>query len=252
MSPILVFLLVFGLKSGPSPTNPDPSRTPVLLELFTSEGCSSCPPADQLLETLDRTQPIAAANIIVLSEHVDYWNSQGWHDPFSSASFTERQGRYVKELQIESVYTPELVIDGHAEVLGSNVSKASEIIEREAKREKAALRIESVESSQKTNRVRISLVNWPSQMTGRAALFVAVASNQAQSTVSAGENSGRHLTHVAVVRSLRSLGEVKIGSPLSREVAVPLNPSDKGSVRIVAFLQEVKSQRILGVAQLKP
>jgi hypothetical protein len=252
MKRAIVFLLAFGIVAVASPPVSEPSRTPVLVELFTSEGCSSCPPADRLLETLDRTQPVTGANIIVLSEHVDYWNSLGWRDPFSSASFSERQERYAKELHVESVYTPQLIVDGQFELVGSNADKAKEIIQLEAKREKAPLRIESLESSAKTIRVRISLEKWPSGMNGRATLSVAVASNQAQSAVSAGENSGRHLTHVAVVRSLQSLGEVDGGSPLNRNIAIPLKPSDKESVRIIAFLQDAKSQRVLAIAQLRP
>jgi hypothetical protein len=247
-----VYLLIFVATTTGCLWAADAARTPVLLELFTSEGCSSCPPADRLLEMLDRTQPIAGTEIIVLSEHVDYWNSQGWHDPFSSAALTQRQGQYASKLNMESVYTPQLIVDGHSELVGSNAVKVKQVVELAAREEKASLRIETLGPQGKKSRVRVSSQHWPSGVSGRATLFLAIASNQAQSRVSAGENSGKQLTHVSVVRSLQSLGEIAVGVPLSRDVVIPVNPAEKDSVRVVAFIQDIKSLRVLGVAQLRP
>lgn len=228
------------------------ARTPVLLELFTSEGCSSCPPADRLLEALDRTQPISGVDLIVLSEHVDYWNSLGWRDPFSSTAVTERQNNYANKLHLESVYTPQIIVDGRSELVGSNADKLKAVVETAARTEKAPLQIQALESSGKKSRIRISLEHWPAGASGRAELLLAVASNQMQSRVSAGENAGKQLTHVAVVRSLESLGNIPVGAPLNRDVTIPVNTEELESVRIVAFIQDTKSQQVLAVAQLRP
>src|SRR4051812_36388364 len=118
-------------------------RTPVLAELFTSEGCSSCPPADVLLQNLDLRQPVAGAHILVLSEHVDYWNQLGWRDPFSSAQFTQRQERYSRALGAE-LFTPQLVVDGREQVLGNDRKAVQDAITRAASRTKFPIHIADV------------------------------------------------------------------------------------------------------------
>ena len=128
---------IFAIASGGLQAAEPSARVPVLAELFTSEGCSSCPPADALLRKLDQMQPVANAQIIVLSEHVDYWNSLGWKDPFSSAQFTDRQAIYARALNGET-YTPQLVIDGRWAVLGSDEKTVESAISRGAARPKSA------------------------------------------------------------------------------------------------------------------
>src|SRR6201993_3256499 len=123
------------MSGGTYPAN-DSARTPVLVELFTSEGCSDCPPADALLERFDRSQLIDGAELIVLSEHVDYWNGPGWKDPYSSLQYSQRQNSYAALFKLGSVYTPQMVVDGRYEFVGSDERRATEAIESASKTEK--------------------------------------------------------------------------------------------------------------------
>src|SRR5437773_3318540 len=119
----------------------------VLLELFTSEGCSSCPPADALLERLDRTQPVAGAQIIVLSEHVDYWNHIGWADPYSSPAFSARQQQYARRFRTQEPYTPQMVVDGRTEFVGSDTRSAESAVRDALRQPKVAIHITGNEGS---------------------------------------------------------------------------------------------------------
>ena len=108
----------------------DGRRTPVVVELFTSEGCSSCPPADRLLARLEREQPVEGAEVVALAQHVDYWNDLGWADPFSSHEASERQGEYAEAFGKDGVYTPQMIVDGRTEFPGGQSGKAFETIRR--------------------------------------------------------------------------------------------------------------------------
>ena len=110
-----------GARSSATPTA-------VVVELFTSEGCSSCPPADALLQSLVDAQPIDGAQIIGLGHHVDYWDRLGWRDKFSSGASTARQQRYARTFNVDSIYTPQMVVDGRDEFVGSNRSAAWQAI----------------------------------------------------------------------------------------------------------------------------
>ena len=121
----------------------NPTRTPVLLELFTSEGCSSCPPADALLDQLDRTQPFPNVDLIVLSEHVDYWDQLGWKDPYSSAMFSTRQNQYATHFRMQEVYTPQIVIDGGWQGVGSDRNQIRREVEKAAAKPKLPITLEA-------------------------------------------------------------------------------------------------------------
>ena len=243
----MVTLGLFAAKPEPLSRAGDPSATgprrPVLLELFTSEGCSSCPPADRLLETLDRTQPVAGAQIIVLSEHVDYWNRLGWTDPFSSALFTQRQQEYVTQFHLDGAYTPELVVDGWRDVVGSDERAAREAILKASTQAKVLIDLKARRSGAE---VMVGLrVTGGSRGTN---IYVALADDHAQSQVTRGENAGHTLRHVAVMRTLLLVGKTD-AQGFAKDLTLPLKDGNSGAWRVVAFLQDSGSRRIVGVAQ---
>ena len=229
-------ILVAGVATAAEPTE----RVPVLAELFTSEGCSSCPPADLLLMELDRKQPARKVQIIVLSEHVDYWNQLGWSDPFSSAQSSARQKAYSQALKSE-VYTPQLVIDGSEQVVGSDAGAILAAIARAASRPKVPVKIVAAQWDASWAVVNVSVEG------GAGELWVAVADERDESSVKRGENSGRRLAHVAVVRNFVKAGSVGPSGAFDKSVRLPLAPDAKpAGTRIVAFLA-APNGRILGV-----
>lgn len=226
---------------------PASSGSPVLVELFTSEGCSSCPPADALLAQLDRTQPVAGAQIIVLSEHVDYWNHDGWRDPFSSAYFTERQQTYARRFGLPSPYTPQMVVDGISQLTGSDGAAANAQIRKAESAAKVPLKI-SVSPAGDVLRIHVEADTNPS-VQHKGDIYVALALNNAESQVAAGENQGRHLSHVAVVENIKKVGTLEKGKNFSRDVELrSSSKSNAGNLRVIAFVQEPGQGEMLGAA----
>ncbi len=231
-------------SASPAATN----RVPVVVELFTSEGCSSCPPADALLRKFD-AQPFPAAELIVLSEHVDYWNHIGWTDPYSSHAYSERQSAYGDRLHLDGVYTPQMVVDGTREFVGSNSEDAEKAISKATGTSKIDVRITAARLDGETLYARIEAGPLPAG-TQSADVILIAALNHAESQVAAGENSGRRLTHVAVVRALKKTGSIAPGQSFSQEVAVKLEKHAGASdLRAVAMVQEPGPGKILGAAQ---
>jgi hypothetical protein len=230
-------------------------RVPVIIELFTSEGCSSCPPADVLLSQLEEKQPVSGAQIIVLSEHVDYWNRLGWADPYSSALFSQRQSEYSQAFGLRDIYTPQMVVDGKAEFVGSNAAKAREAITQAVNAPKATLSIVSTFTAQaKEIPVTVKVQNLPKITDGDTAeVLLALAESKLNSNVLRGENSGRKLAHTAVVRNLRNIGTIE--SAKQNFTATQNLLLDKGwnpdNLKVVAFVQERNSRRIIGAAAVK-
>jgi hypothetical protein len=225
----------------------------VLIELFTSEGCSSCPPADALLEKLDRSQPVTGAELIVLSEHVDYWNDIGWKDPYSSHEYSERQSAYAARFGRGSVYTPQIVIDGHLELVGSDERRAIAAVENETKFAKVPLSLSAVRFDG-NNKLSMHIEAGPlgpSAAAHSASLFLAIADDRDESQVSRGENAGRTLKHVAVLRSLVPAGTVGKSDKVSQDITVNFNNQNRRALRIVGIIQEPSAGRVLGVASAR-
>ena len=217
------------------------ARAPVLVELFTSEGCSSCPPADALLEKLDRMQPVPGAAIIVLSEHVDYWNSLGWKDPFSSRDFSSRQEDYARRFHLADIYTPEMVVDGNSEFVGNDSRQALSAIGAAARAEKVPVRVTRIPASTNSAaNVRIEVDAGRRQ----GEVYLAVADNRANSQVLRGENRGWSLQHVAVVRRIQAIGKWNGREAFRKDIAV----DGAETARLVAFV--VGSDRVLGAAMV--
>jgi len=227
----------------------DNARTPVLIELFTSEGCSSCPQADALLEKLDQSQPVSAAELIVLSEHVDYWNDIGWKDPYSSREFTERQRLYGQRFGLSSVYTPQMVVDGHFEFVGSDERHAIRTVEEATKVQKIAVDLSSIRR-EANNTIFLHVEVGPLRSQSGNVL-IAIADDSDESHVTQGENAGRTLKHVAVLRSLIPVGTVDGAREFSRDVTVNDSKRNSRNLRIVAIVQEMAGGRVWGVASAR-
>lgn len=218
------------------------NKQPVLVELFTSEGCSSCPSADRVLTQLEKEQSNPNADIITLSLHVDYWDRIGWKDPFSSALYSQRQAVYGQAFNLDSNYTPQMVVDGQTEFVGSNMSNANKAITESAKNVKATVELQSAE-----NNLKVKISDIPKHE--NATIFLAIAEDNLSSNVTRGENSGKKLAHTSVVRELKSIGVVTAQqNNFTTEATVQIQPDwKKENLKFVVFVQENGSRKILGV-----
>lgn len=225
-------------------TVPDDKRQAVLVELFTSEGCSSCPPADRQLTFLHENQGILGAEVIALAYHVDYWDRLGWKDRFSSAAFSERQNSYTVAKGLDSNYTPQMIVDGDEQFVGSDGRKADRAVSDASKSSKG-----NVALLQDNGRLKVTVDNLP--LHGKASVLLAIAEDKLTTDVRAGENSGRKLEHTGVVRSLKQVGRVtpeqtKFESSIDLPQAEPTWKTE--NLRYVVFVQEEESKKVLAVA----
>ena len=183
----------------PQESSTTAARKPVVVELFTSEGCSTCPPADALLMHLETDQPIPGVQVIAIEEHVDYWNQQGWNDPFSSSEWTQRQVDYVSKFKLPSPYTPQMVVDGETQIVGGREGETQDAIRQAAQQQQAQVTLTPGKPSPDgSERVEVRVDNLSGLGNGSALIWLAVTEKSLQSSVNAGENAGKDLRHASV------------------------------------------------------
>jgi len=239
-----------GLKhAAAAPQFSHAGLTPVLVELFTSEGCSSCPRADSVLSQLGRDQRVPGAEIIVLEEHVDYWDRLGWKDPFSSAAMSARQSEYSEALGRRDLYTPQMIVDGRTEFVGSSEAQALQAIGTASAMPKPAVQLSWAGGDALAIRVE-PLTN--ATRNEAPQVYLAVAENMLHSDVKLGENAGRALEHDGVVRQLIAVGKTRTASTrFSSTVSVRAAPEwNRANLRAVVFVQERQSRRVLAAASI--
>ena len=246
----LAVLLVLALPAvalfraaGPAAAAPSPgARVPVLVELFTSEGCSSCPPADRTLAELALEQPAAGALVVPLAWHVDYWDYIGWKDPYSTKASTERQQGYAQWLGRGSLYTPQAVVDGRTDVLGSDRAALVRAIEATARAPRAMVTV----SARTDGDARVvDVVVGPLPAGAEASdVSLVLVENEARVEVKRGENAGRTLDHIAMARQ-----ELQ-GGPVSSSVETRVSkriPAPKRSMSVVVVVSERLRRKVWGV-----
>lgn len=254
---LLTFLLLAGcstentanLNSPANSVNTSTStgkKPPVLVELFTSEGCSNCPPADANLAFMETKQPMPEADLITLGFHVDYFNDRGWEDPYSSADYTRRQSQYSKLMKLDNFYTPQMVVDGQFQFVGSDAQKTEASIRAAAKSPKAEVMLKPGGA-----KLEIDIRGVPQHTA--STIYLAIAEDGLMSEVKAGGNRGKSLAHISVVRKFGLAGKL---TPEQSSFNVVLNVPEesawkKENLKYVAFIQEDASGKIIGVGRAK-
>lgn len=229
LAPPALLALAACLGGAPPSAEPAP-RGPVVVELFSSEGCSSCPPADATLRAL-----ASRPDVLALEYHVDYWDSIGWVDPFAQPSFGDRHGRYARALAHGRVGTPQVFVDGAEALPRARAPEAEVAIARAAARPHVEVRLARVEA--RPDGVTLEITTGAAPASG--AVMLAITEADLTTVVPRGENAGRTLTHAPVVRRLQELGRVTAGGRFHQTIQVTLDPAwDPARVRVVAFLQE--------------
>jgi hypothetical protein len=218
----------------------------VVVELFSSEGCSSCPPADAFVARLDRDQPVEGATVIPIEEHVDYWDDLGWRDPYGSPAHGARQRQYASVLDDHGVFTPEVVIDGRFVMPTGDEAAARRLIQEAARGAKARVTL-----AREGDHLAIDVAGAPASASDPAEIWLAVTESNLATEVPRGENAGRRLVHAPIARALRRIARID-GSAAHAEATLERGASWKaGALRAVVFVQLASSRRIVGAAVIE-
>ncbi|WP_375417583.1 DUF1223 domain-containing protein [uncultured Hymenobacter sp.] len=234
-----------GRAARPAAAAAPTATVPVVVELFTSEGCSSCPSADAALRELTAAQSVPGVEVIALGQHVDYWNRLGWKDQFSAAQFTQRQQWYAQGFG-EGNYTPQAVVNGRYEFVGSQKSTLAQTVAKAAQAPRATVTL----TRSAAGALHVQVSHLPAG-TQAASVELALTETGLSSQVGRGENSGRLLRHAAVVRSWRPLGAVKADGTFVGTTPLDLSSNWKtDNLRAVVLVQETGSRHVVGVGSL--
>lgn len=217
-------------------------KIPVLVELFTSEGCPTCPPADRLLARLEKEQSYEKVEVITLALHVDYWNRDDWKDEYSSALFSRRQDIYAQAFRSGQVFTPQMIIDGRSNFIGSNAAEAAKAIVANAKNEKA-----NIELSIENGKLKVEITKIPKHEISN--VFLAIVEGDLKSSVGRGDD----YRHASIVRELKSLGMLAVEKEeFTVENSIQIKRDWKReNLKFVVFIQENQSRKVLGVSRIK-
>ena len=247
----ITLLAIGGLALALMQAQAEDRRVPVIVELFTSEGCSSCPPADQLLAKLEHTQPVPGVRVIALEEHVDYWNYLGWNDPFSSSQYRARQNDYAHKFFTDNIYTPQMIVNGQAQFVGDDGGRAFQEIVRASQAQTMQVDLKSTPNAGGPELLDlwVQVTNTSKRKVHGANVYLAVTEDQLSTRVPRGENSGRTLSHAAVVRSFGMIGKIDPRGASVGQITNTLRlPKEwrRENLRAVVFVQEADSYRITG------
>jgi hypothetical protein len=208
-----------------------------VVELFTSEGCSSCPPADEAVAGIVQEYK---NNVYVLGFHVDYWNNLGWKDEFSLAAYSQRQNRYAAALGLNSIYTPQVIVNGKIQFTGSDKSLLRKTVEQELKSSQPS----AIEISAKSSGLKNVIITYKSGTNDNIVLNIALVQLHATSAVKRGENEGKHLQHINIVRDFKTstanTGETMLNIPAGLAIK---------DCKIIAFAQNRKDLHITGATE---
>jgi hypothetical protein len=247
---IVLVLAVYFYIAGPfGAAQTKGEASPVLVELFTSEGCSSCPPADALLSKL---QGLCGnkVEVIALSEHVDYWNGLGWVDPYSDNLFTKRQYYYAKVLGQSNVYTPEMIVNGRTGFNGADMAKAYSVILSTLKAKTSRL-YPKASCNDKNNSVAVTITIPQELNADQLELVVCLTEDNLVVDVRSGENAGRKLRHNNVVRAWKAISLSGRSGIVDIELPIKTTKINRADLNVVAFIQDKKTMVTLAIGKNK-